>query len=160
MEIARVHLLGAREVLERGDADDRDLLVRTILDSLVTVVNGPVQPLSWAYEPDVATYQFDPKRAAALLDEAGWKPGPDGVRAGGDVDVVAGVDGAGRQRFSALLRVLWEPPDAQGAAHQGCQRQGIAVDDHVGAAQPAVAAPARTGQPAHPQLEVHWRLPP
>ena len=37
--------------------------------------------LSWAYEPDVATYPFDPKRAAALLDEAGWKPGPDGVRA-------------------------------------------------------------------------------
>lgn len=62
-------------------AIDRDLLVRTILDSLVTIVNGPVQPLSWAYEPDVATYPFDPKRAAALLDEAGWKPGPDGVRA-------------------------------------------------------------------------------
>ena len=33
-------------------AIDRDLLVRTILDSLVTIVNGPVQPLSWAYEPD------------------------------------------------------------------------------------------------------------
>ena len=37
-------------------AIDRELIVRTILDSLVTTVNGPIQPLSWAYEPNVATY--------------------------------------------------------------------------------------------------------
>ncbi len=36
--------------------------------------------LSWAYEPDVAHYDYDPAKAEQLLDEAGWKPGPDGVR--------------------------------------------------------------------------------
>ncbi|MBM4193892.1 MAG: peptide ABC transporter substrate-binding protein [Gemmatimonadetes bacterium] len=61
-------------------AVDRDLIVRTILDSLVTVVNGPIQPLSWAYEPNVRTYPHDVARARALLDEAGWTVGPDGVR--------------------------------------------------------------------------------
>ncbi len=35
---------------------------------------------SWAYEPDVVHYDFDPKQAKQLLDEAGWVPGPDGVR--------------------------------------------------------------------------------
>jgi peptide/nickel transport system substrate-binding protein len=35
---------------------------------------------SWAYTPDVPHYDYDPKKAAALLDEAGWRPGPDGIR--------------------------------------------------------------------------------
>lgn len=41
---------------------------------------GDVFPRSWAYtaQPDPAPY--DPGRARALLDQAGWKPGPDGIR--------------------------------------------------------------------------------
>ena len=61
-------------------AVDRDAIVKTILDGQVTVVNGPIQPLSWAYEPKVSTYDYDPTKARALLDEAGWKLGPGGVR--------------------------------------------------------------------------------
>ena len=64
-------------------AIDRDLIVKTILDGLVTVVNGPIQPLSWAYEPRVATYAFDPAAARALLDSAGWAAGADGIRSRG-----------------------------------------------------------------------------
>ncbi|GAC1304622.1 MAG: peptide ABC transporter substrate-binding protein [Vulcanimicrobiaceae bacterium] len=36
---------------------------------------------SWAYDPAVPHHTFDPKRAAALLDAAGWKRGADGMRA-------------------------------------------------------------------------------
>lgn len=61
-------------------AVNRELLVRTILDGQVEVVNGPIQPLSAAYEPKVPTYEFDPERARTLLTEAGWVPGPDGIR--------------------------------------------------------------------------------
>ena len=39
---------------------------------------GPFPPGTWMYEPAVKTYRFDPERAKALLDEAGWRPGPDG----------------------------------------------------------------------------------
>jgi peptide/nickel transport system substrate-binding protein len=61
-------------------AVNRDLLVRTILDGQVSVVNGPIQPLSAAYEPTVQSYGFDPARARTLLTEAGWVPGADSIR--------------------------------------------------------------------------------
>jgi peptide/nickel transport system substrate-binding protein len=64
-------------------AVDRDLLVRTILDGQVQVVNGPVQPLSPAYEPNVRVHAYDPTKANALLDTAGWTRGADGTRAKG-----------------------------------------------------------------------------
>ena len=66
-------------------AVDRELLVRTVLDGEVEVVNGPVQPLSSAYEPAVRAYAYDTARANALLTEAGWALGADGIRTkGGD----------------------------------------------------------------------------
>ncbi len=37
--------------------------------------------MSWAYEPNVVHYDYDPAKAAQLLDAAGWKLGADGVRA-------------------------------------------------------------------------------
>ena len=35
---------------------------------------------SWAYNPNTVHYDYDQAKARALLDAAGWKPGPDGVR--------------------------------------------------------------------------------
>jgi peptide/nickel transport system substrate-binding protein len=34
----------------------------------------------WAYNPNVAHYDYDPAKARALLDAAGWKVGSDGIR--------------------------------------------------------------------------------
>jgi peptide/nickel transport system substrate-binding protein len=40
-----------------------------------------VPAASWAYNPAVENrYPYDPARAGALLDAAGWRPGPDGIR--------------------------------------------------------------------------------
>jgi peptide/nickel transport system substrate-binding protein len=61
-------------------AIDRDLIVRTILDSLVTTVDGAIQPRSWAYEPNVRKYPYDTAASNRLLDEAGWTRDADGVR--------------------------------------------------------------------------------
>jgi peptide/nickel transport system substrate-binding protein len=61
-------------------AVDRQTIVKTILEDEVTIVNGPIQPLSWAYEANVTSYAYDPAKAKALLDEAGWKVSPTGVR--------------------------------------------------------------------------------
>ncbi len=59
---------------------DRELFVKTILDGLAPVAHGAVQPVSWAYTDRVTKYAFDPARARALLVEAGWNTGPDGIR--------------------------------------------------------------------------------
>ena len=59
---------------------DREEYVRTILDGLAPVALGPIQPASWAYTDKVTHYAFDPSKARALLDEAGWRAGADGIR--------------------------------------------------------------------------------
>ena len=62
-------------------AVDRDLIAKAILEGLAPVTAGPVQPVSWAHNPGIRRYAFDPARAKALLDEAGWKDSNgDGVR--------------------------------------------------------------------------------
>ena len=62
-------------------AVDRDLIVKAILEGLAPVTAGPVQPVSWAHNPNIRRYAFDPARAKALLDEAGWKDSNgDGIR--------------------------------------------------------------------------------
>ena len=62
-------------------AVDRTLISTTILEGLAPVTHGPVQPVSWAHNPNVRRYDFDPARARSLLDEAGWRDSNgDGVR--------------------------------------------------------------------------------
>lgn len=73
-------------------AVDRALISTTILEGLAPIAHGPVQPVSWAHNPNVRTYGFDPVRARALLDEAGWHD------TNGD-----GVRDKGGQRFSFTL---------------------------------------------------------
>jgi peptide/nickel transport system substrate-binding protein len=61
-------------------AIDRQAIVTNVLDGLVPVVHGPVQPMSWAFTDSVTHWPFDVARANALLDSAGWRRGADGVR--------------------------------------------------------------------------------
>jgi len=37
-------------------------------------------PVSWAYDKSAEPYSFDRARASSLLDGAGWRAGPDGIR--------------------------------------------------------------------------------
>jgi peptide/nickel transport system substrate-binding protein len=62
-------------------AVDRALITRTILDGLAPAIDGPVQPLSWAFTDSVRRYPFDAAHARALLDSAGWRDADgDGIR--------------------------------------------------------------------------------
>ena len=60
---------------------DRKAIVEKVLFGQGIVAATTVPPQSWAFIPDVPVYGYDPARARALLDEAGWKVGADGVRA-------------------------------------------------------------------------------
>lgn len=44
------------------------------------VINVPQSKESWAYTPGENDYEYDPQKAAELLDEAGWVVGSDGIR--------------------------------------------------------------------------------
>ena len=54
-------------------AIDRESLTKTILYGLTPIIHSPVQPMSWAFNPNVRQYAHDPDRARALLAEAGYK---------------------------------------------------------------------------------------
>ena len=58
-------------------AIDRRAIVDYLRRGLATSAVGILPPVSWAFEPDVATFNYDPGRSRALLDEAGYRD-PDG----------------------------------------------------------------------------------
>jgi peptide/nickel transport system substrate-binding protein len=61
---------------------DRQAMIDAILSGYGRVASGPVAPMLGALFTDaVTTYDFDPEAAGALLDEAGWTVGADGIRA-------------------------------------------------------------------------------
>jgi peptide/nickel transport system substrate-binding protein len=64
-------------------AVDRPGIVAKIREGLSTVASGTMPVLSWAYKPDEMKlkYEYDPAKAEAMLDEAGWVKGADGIRA-------------------------------------------------------------------------------
>jgi len=60
-----------------GHAIDRQAIVDHLRRGLARLATGLVPSQGWAYEPDVQQFDFDPGRARALLDEAGYRD-PDG----------------------------------------------------------------------------------
>ncbi len=72
---------------------DRPAMVKGFLEGFATPASGPITPvLRNFFNPNVRTYEFDRARARALLAEAGWQPGPDGIL----------VKGGQRFRFTLL----------------------------------------------------------
>ena len=57
--------------------------MQDIIDKVTHGVQLPADaeepPISWAFNPHVMHYPFDPAQARALLTQAGWSPGPDGI---------------------------------------------------------------------------------
>jgi peptide/nickel transport system substrate-binding protein len=62
-------------------AVDRNELKQKIRHGIGIVQDNPISPKHPAFDRAVPTDPFDLVLAAKLLDQAGWKPGPDGIRA-------------------------------------------------------------------------------
>ncbi|MCK4910015.1 MAG: peptide-binding protein [Thermodesulfovibrionales bacterium] len=62
-------------------AINKEELIKGVLLGLGKPANGPFHPDSWAYNPAVKDFNYDPEKALALFAEAGWLPGPDGLLA-------------------------------------------------------------------------------
>lgn len=71
-------VVSRREVRQAiAHAINREEIITALLFGQARPATGLLAPGNWAYEPEGPTYAFDPARAKALLDEAGF-PDPDG----------------------------------------------------------------------------------
>lgn len=82
-----------------GHAIDQEAIVDAIQSGYGTVVNQWAREDSWAYNPDVVGYPYDPDRARELLTEAGY---PDGF----ETTIWANNRGTGPQLATAIQGFL------------------------------------------------------
>jgi len=59
---------------------DRKAILNSLLRATARVASGMLVPENWAYEGNVATYDYQEERARRLLDDAGYRVGTDGMR--------------------------------------------------------------------------------
>lgn len=55
-------------------------LSHRIFHDVWPVAHSTEHPLSWSYNPRLTDYPYDPAQARQMLSNAGWQPGPDGIR--------------------------------------------------------------------------------
>lgn len=58
---------------------NREGLVKAFFDGLQPVAHTWIAPVNPLFNPNVRKYEFDLKKAEALLAEMGWRKGPDGI---------------------------------------------------------------------------------
>ena len=79
----------ARYARPCSHALDREAIIKKIYLDQYKIASGPIPPaISWAHDDAVTKYGFDLKKAKALMAEAGWTAGPDGVLARGRAAVL------------------------------------------------------------------------
>jgi len=88
---------------------------KAIIDQIYYGIPRPVEAYlpstAWAYHPELPRQEHSVEKAKALLDQAGWKPGSDGIRAKGGVRLsFVNATTAGnklREQAQALLQQNW-----------------------------------------------------
>lgn len=61
-------------------AIDREAISQQLFEGRQKPAHGQTNPLDRVYFDGIVKYEYDPKKAGALLDEAGWRRGEGGVR--------------------------------------------------------------------------------
>ena len=78
-------------------ATDRPTLIEKVTTGADVLADSDQPPFLWAHDDDVRRYPYDPSAASRLLDAAGWRMGPDGLRQKNGVVLrlgLAGIAGA------------------------------------------------------------------
>jgi ABC-type transport system substrate-binding protein len=116
---------------------DREGLILSVWQGAYQISCSPLTSVTFAYDPATCDiYGYDPERAAALLDEAGWTLGGDGVRTKDGESLTLGCyyrsDNANFTALATFLQAMYQP-------------LGI-IFEPVGLAQAGYFDAVRTGQ--------------
>ena len=92
---------------------DRQAISQKLFQGKQPVADSNVSPLDWVHSDDITRYPYDPAKAKALLAEAGWTPGPGGVRvnAKGEKLSISLMTTAGarvREQVQQVLQHYWK----------------------------------------------------
>ncbi|MFC7543204.1 peptide ABC transporter substrate-binding protein [Siccirubricoccus deserti] len=91
---------------------DRAQIVARLFEGRQTLATTSVNPLDPMHDASVPVVGFDPTRAAALLDAAGWTRGPDGIRrnAAGErlsLELMTTAGNRAREAVQQVLQGMW-----------------------------------------------------
>ena len=89
VNIDNPHLADRRVRQALLHALDREQLTAQLFGGYQPVANSNIHPLDRAYSETVPVYRHDPERAAALLEEAGWRESATGPRRNADGEPLA-----------------------------------------------------------------------
>lgn len=86
---------------------DRKKIAETIFFNQAAPADSIMNPVQWAHTTPETQYPYDVNKANQMLEDAGWKKGPDGVRAKGSVRMEWQVrTNAGNRAREALIAFL------------------------------------------------------
>lgn len=92
---------------------DRAAMIQQIFQGKQPIANSDVSAMDWCAAPNIKSYPFDPKKAAELLDAAGWTVGADGVRhnAKGDrlaLELMTTAGNRNREAIELVVQQAWK----------------------------------------------------
>jgi peptide/nickel transport system substrate-binding protein len=92
---------------------DRAAISLQLFGGRQEVAHTSISPLDWVYTDNVRQYAHDPARAAALLDEAGWRLAADGLRrnAAGEplrFDLMTTAGDRARELVQQVMQSQWK----------------------------------------------------
>ena len=90
--LTRKHLSDVRVRKAIAHTIDRQFVTKALMGGFARPAEGPIAASSPLAADDLMRYPVDLKKAAALLDEAGYKAGPGGERLRLSIDYVPGAD--------------------------------------------------------------------
>lgn len=79
LNVQRPYLQDVRVRRAMAYAIDKQRIVATSTYGQEHIATEDQPPFMWAYNPAVKDYPYDPQQAKALLEQAGWSPGPSGI---------------------------------------------------------------------------------
>jgi peptide/nickel transport system substrate-binding protein len=93
-------------------AIDKERVTRDIYYGTKSRTLSYLPPDHWAYNSELKDPGYNPREAAQLLDEAGWKVGPDGIREKGGIKLKftnsTTAGSKGREQAQVLIQQNWK----------------------------------------------------